>query len=127
MAAATPPNPRRLNWTELEDLTRSLPRKTNLVIPKHAVAAPPPYRRSRLGRSRGAVRQYRDRLRHQTIHVKEYHDRFVLHVDSWNPHTNPFRHLFIDHGYKAFVHLAHLAHILDFVEEQPTPVPAPAE
>lgn len=113
----------KLSWLQLEEIARSLPRKTNLVVPREAVPDVPPYQRSRLGRPRGALRQFRCDNRSKNLHVKEYHDRWVVHVDYWNPHTNPVRHLLVDHGYKAFVHLFH---VLEISNPAPTPTPVPA-
>ena len=77
----------------------------SLVVPKTHVEAPPPYAPSRRGRSRGAVRQYRSSNAFQNLHVKEFQGHWVLHVDTWNPHTNLMRHLMVDRGYKRYQHI----------------------
>lgn len=97
------------DWKHVERLVLDhLPEKTNLVIPKSSLSSPPPHRRSRMGRGRGALRQYRDNRPQKSLHIKEYEDHWVVHADTWNPKSHPLRHLWVDHGYSEFLHLAHL-------------------
>jgi hypothetical protein len=104
------------DWQHVERLVlEHLPAKTNLVIPKSSLSARPPHRSSRMGRSRGALKQFRDERAHRSLHIKEYEDHWVVHADVWNPKRHPIRHLWVDHGYSEFLHLAHLV-----------PMPAPA-
>lgn len=46
-----------------------------------------------LGDPKGAMRQYRSA---SGVHVREYSDRFVIHVDTFDPRTDPIAHLLID-------------------------------
>jgi hypothetical protein len=48
---------------------------------------------TKLGDPRGAVRQYRSI---SGLHIREYEDRFVVHMDKIDPRTDPFGHLLID-------------------------------
>jgi hypothetical protein len=53
--------------------------------------------------------------------VKEYPDRWVVHVDAYNPHVHLVRHLLLDHGYNRFLDLTTW---LDEVTGGPQPVEA---
>lgn len=110
-------SPLLISWTDVERLARSLPPRHNLVVPKSALAQKPPHRRTWLGRSRGALKQYRCDQADQNLHIKEYADRWVVHVDRWNPHKAPLRHLLTDRGFKFFVPW-------ELVRPMPSPVPA---
>ncbi len=48
---------------------------------------------SSLGDPKGAIRQYRSA---SGVHVREYSDRFVIHVDTFDPRTDPIAHLLVD-------------------------------
>src|SRR5687768_11846088 len=110
------------DWNHVERLVlEHLPEKTNLVIPKSSLSARPPHRRSRMGRGRGALQQFRDERAHRSLHIKEYEDHWVVHADVWNPKHHPIRHLWVDHGYSEFLHLATLVPAV-----APVPAPAPA-
>jgi hypothetical protein len=110
-----------VDWNHLARIARRLPPKTNLVVPKSLVPQRPPHRRTRLGRRRGAACQYRDRRARRNLHVKEYPDRWVVHVDAYNPHVHLVRHLLLDHGYNRFLDLTTW---LDEVTGGPQPVEA---
>ena len=97
----------RLGWKGIEEIVRAMPARHNLVIPKDWQSERPPHELSRLGRRRGALRQYRDARPTQSLHVKEYEDRWIVHVDLWNPHHHVVRHVAVDRGYTRFVHLLH--------------------
>lgn len=125
-AVSTPLAP--LSWADVEAVARRLPAKTNLVVPKANLRDPPPWSRSRLGRSRGALRQFRCTRTRHNLHVKEFDRCWVVHVDRWNPHRHPVRHLFVDFGYKRFLHLAQvLGDALRVPEAAPAPTPAPVD
>ncbi len=110
------------DWKHVEELVLNhLPEKTNLVIPKSSLSARPPFRSSRLGRSRGALKQFRDERAHRSLHIKEFEDHWVVHADVWNPKHHPVRHLWVDHGYSEFLHLVHL---LPLMAPAPEPVAA---
>ena len=94
-----------LTWEEADRLVRTLPPKTNLVIPKSHLESEPLLRATQWGRGRGALRQYRDARGHQSLHVKEFDRHWVLHIDMWNPLVHTLRHLAVDRGFKTFLHL----------------------
>ena len=48
------------------------------------------------GLLRGAIRQYRDRRRRDSLHVLEYEDRFEVHLERFNPIYHPIEHLIYD-------------------------------
>lgn len=96
-----------MTWKQIEDIVRAMPARHNLVIPKASTPDAPPFRTSRLGRRRGALRQYRDDRPRHSLHIKEYADRWIVHTDDWNPHHHMVRHLAIDRGYTRFIHLPH--------------------
>ena len=103
------PSGGKLTWSEAEQLARKLTAKTNLVVPKARLEEAPPYKRSLLGRSRGALRQYRCHRPQYNLHIKEFESHWVLHVDRWNPHLHAVRHILVDRGFKQFLHIAELA------------------
>jgi len=113
-----------LDWVEVERLARRLPKKANLVVPKGLLSAAPPFGRTRLGRKRGALRQFRCLNRRGNLHVKEFERHWVVHVDAWNPLRHPLRHLLVDHGYSTFLHLHEFLEAI--AEPAPTPVPQAA-
>src|SRR5688572_4638153 len=110
-----------VTWEQVENLTRSLEPKTNLVVPKALLGEAPPHQQSRLGRRRGADRQYRCHRGHLNLHIKEFDTHWVVHVDRWNPHLHVVRHLLVDRGFRTFLHIAQL------FDPTPAPTPAPAE
>lgn len=99
------PGARVLEWAEVEALARQLPAKSNLVVPKRVLSADPPHPSTRMGRSRGALRQFRCVNRRGNLHIKEFERHWIVHVDTWNPLRHPFRHLMVDHGFSKFLHL----------------------
>jgi hypothetical protein len=46
-----------------------------------------------LGDPRGAIKQYRSS---SGVHIREYDDHFVVHIDKVDPRIDPFGHLLID-------------------------------
>lgn len=52
-----------------------------------------------LGDPQGAIRQYRSA---SGVHVREYADRFVVHVDYFDPRTAPIAHLLVDSPESVF-------------------------
>lgn len=105
---SSPQVPSKITWDEVEAMTRSLEPKTNLVVPKSVLLDTPPYRRSGLGRRRGAERQYRCHRGQFNLHIKEFLSHWVVHVDRYNPHLHVVRHLMVDHGFRAFLHIAQI-------------------
>ncbi|HLE47330.1 MAG TPA: hypothetical protein VI818_03455 [Candidatus Thermoplasmatota archaeon] len=106
-----------MSWNHAEALARKLAPKSNLVVPKARLSDAPPYPRSRLGRSRGALRQFRCHRSEYNLHIKEFEDHWVIHVDRWNPHLHAVRHILVDRGFKEFLHIAQLS--------APSAVPTP--
>jgi len=45
-----------------------------------------------IGEKKGAKKQYR----YGNLHIREYDDKYVVHVDKVDPRTNPFGHLLKD-------------------------------
>jgi len=65
-----------------------------IVIPKSVMPElPPGYEETSLGERMGAVRQFRNR---SGVHVREYEDRFVVHLDRFDPRSEPLKHLLFD-------------------------------
>lgn len=94
-----------LTWKEADALVRTLPPKTNLVIPKTQLAPKPRLQKTPWGRGRGALCQYRDGRARHSLHVKEFEAHWVLHIDGWNPLRHVIRHLAVDRGFKEFLHV----------------------
>lgn len=111
-----------LDWPRAEEWTRRLPEKTNLVVPRTHLDDAPPYRPSWMGRRRGAIGQYRCHRARSNLHIKEFPTHWVIHVDSFNPHTNVVQHLLVDHGYNRFFHLADLFHWFEDGAAQAVPL-----
>jgi hypothetical protein len=63
----------------------------NLLVPK-MIRPIIEYDETRLGASKGAIRQYR----HQNLHVREYPDHYSVHIDRIDPRTDPLGHLLVD-------------------------------
>ncbi len=113
-----------LTWKQAESWTRRLPEKTNLVVPRTHLPDETPYRKSALGRRRGALRQYRCHQAKGNLHIKEFEDHWVMHVDAYNPHTNMVQHLAVDRGFKTFLHLVDVLMHHEEGSVQPVPVEA---
>ena len=45
-----------------------------------------------LGQKNGAKKQYRS----ANLHIREYDDKFLVHIDKVDPRENPLGHLFLD-------------------------------
>mgnify|MGYP000935742660 CR=1 FL=1 len=54
------------------------------------------FHESNLGLSKGAIRQYRDERSTHTLHIHEFPDYFLAHVDAFNPEYHPVAHGFVD-------------------------------
>jgi len=48
---------------------------------------------TKLGFKEGAIRQYRYG---DGLHIREYEDEFVIHVDKYDPRREPLKHLIFD-------------------------------
>jgi len=51
---------------------------------------------SNLGYLRGAERQYRDSQGANSIHAREFPEKFCFHYDKYNPEQYPIDHFFTD-------------------------------
>lgn len=47
---------------------------------------------TKLGQQNGAKKQYR----YGNLHIREYEDKFLVHVDKFDPRIEPLRHLVFD-------------------------------
>ncbi len=45
-----------------------------------------------LGQKNGAIRQFR----YGNLHIREYHDKYLVHMDEVDPRKDPFGHLIHD-------------------------------
>lgn len=73
--------------------------KNNKVIkvPKVGkIDLPPDFHEANLGISKGAIRQYRDEKATYSLHVHEFEDHFLAHVDTFNPEYHPLAHGIVD-------------------------------
>ena len=53
---------------------------------------PPFFHETTLGLSKGAIHQYRDDRATHTLHIHEFPDYFLAHVDIFNPEYHPVAH-----------------------------------
>ncbi|MDG7049936.1 MAG: hypothetical protein JRZ94_01890 [Nitrososphaerota archaeon] len=49
-------------------------------------------RETKLGHKNGAIRQYR----YGNLHIREYDNKYLVHMDKVNPHDDPLGHLVYD-------------------------------
>jgi hypothetical protein len=70
----------------------------DVIISKDVLSElPNDYDQTLLGDRRGAKRQYRSsHPSSANLHVREYDDRFTIHIDREDPRTNPSGHLLRD-------------------------------
>ncbi len=47
---------------------------------------------TKLGHKNGAIKQYR----YGNLHIREYNDKYLVHMDKVNPHDDPLGHLVHD-------------------------------
>jgi hypothetical protein len=65
-----------------------------IVISKEILPElPPSYEKTLLGDKRRASKQYRSS---SNVHVREYDDKYVVHIDVADPRSNPIGHLVKD-------------------------------
>ena len=57
---------------------------------------PPWFHETKLGLSKGAIRQYRDESPSNSLHLHEFPDYFLVHVDTFNPEIHPVAHGLVD-------------------------------
>ncbi len=54
------------------------------------------FRETDLGLSKGAIRQYRDGKPTNSLHLHEFPDFFLVHVDTFNAEFHPVAHGIVD-------------------------------
>ncbi len=52
--------------------------------------------RKSVGLPCGQIADYRANINNFCIHIKEYYDRYDIHLDRYDPKKNPFMHLLYD-------------------------------
>jgi len=89
--------------------------RDEIEIPKELRLSMPEYvEETKLGQKNGAKKQYR----YGNLHIREYDDKFLVHMDKVDPRKNPLGHLLLDApdvliglasaaiiGSKVFLHL----------------------
>ena len=64
-----------------------------IQVPKHLRQfMPAGAKETKLGDKKGAKKQYR----YGNLHIREYDDKFTVHLDKVDPRKNPLGHLLID-------------------------------
>ena len=69
-----------MTWDEIE-----IPKEVRQFMPENA-------QETRLGHKNGAQKQYR----YGNLHIREYEDKYLVHMDKVNPHDDPLGHLVHD-------------------------------
>jgi len=69
-----------MNWDEIE-----VPKEVRPFMLENA-------EETNLGQKNGAIRQFR----YGNLHIREYKDKYLLHVDKVDPRENPLGHLMHD-------------------------------
>jgi len=69
-----------MTWDEIE-----VPRELRLIMLEEAEV-------TSLGHMNGAKRQYR----YGNLHIREYDDKYLVHMDKVDPRKNPLGHLIFD-------------------------------
>jgi hypothetical protein len=82
-------------WRVFEEQVRGLPPTTDVAVPKH-ISLPPHFAESPFSKDKGETRAFRENRAQNSLHVREYADRYTVHVDRYNPHHHPVRHLVFD-------------------------------
>lgn len=92
-----PSSPQRtIDWEALREEC-SLEHGKFIKIPKQEmIQFPPDVHESKMGLSKGAIRQYRDRHATQSLHIHEFSDHYLVHVDAFNPEDHPVAHGMMD-------------------------------
>ncbi len=62
------------------------------IMKQGPIEFPIDFHESNMGLSKGAIRQYRDDRPTQSLHVHEFPDYFLAHVDTFNPEHHPIAH-----------------------------------
>ena len=60
------------------------------------IVLPNDFHESTLGLAKGAIRQFRDTRETNSLHVHEFSDHYLAHVDTFNPEYHPVAHGVID-------------------------------
>ena len=79
------------DWNNIFSSLLKMPPRTHFKIAKGMVNAPP-WHVSKMGFSKRALRQFRSDHQFKGIHIREYKDCYVAHIDFYNPSRNLFKH-----------------------------------
>jgi hypothetical protein len=66
------------------------------VQKEEGMVLPSYFHETHLGIDKGAIRQYRDERPTQTLHIHEFPEYFLVHVDTFNPEYHPVAHGIVD-------------------------------
>lgn len=69
-----------MNWDEIE-----VPKEVRPFMLEKA-------EQTKLGQKNGAIRQYR----YDNLHIREYEDKYLVHVDKVDPRKDPLGHILFD-------------------------------
>lgn len=69
-----------MNWDEIE-----VPKEVRSFMLEEA-------EQTKLGQKNGAIRQYR----YGNLHIREYEDKYLVHVDKVDPRKDPLGHILFD-------------------------------
>ncbi len=84
-----------IDWEAIREECRQS--GTFAKIPKkESDCLPEEFHESFMGLSKGAIRQFRDDRAIDSLHIHEFPDYFLVHVDAFNPEHHPVAHGFVD-------------------------------
>lgn len=66
------------------------------VLKKEIEDFPSDFEETNMGISKGELRQFRDNRTTQSLHIHEYIDHYVVHIDLFNPKFHPVAHGVLD-------------------------------
>lgn len=70
-----------------------------IPIPREAVGDLPEFfHRDRMAIHKGAKATYRQDVPRNSLHLREFEDRFTVEVDRYHPKYHPIKHLLLDAG-----------------------------
>ena len=73
------------SWEGVFEHLKTLPRRAHIKIHKQHLHDKPPWECSRLGFRKKSMVQYRSDNKFMSIHVREYGDHYVAHIDLYSP------------------------------------------
>lgn len=84
-----------MDWEELRE--KCIRTGEFITIPKEEVSELPDFfEETNMGLSKGELRQFRDNKAVQSLHIHEFPDYYVAHVDLFNPKFHPVAHGVLD-------------------------------